>query len=150
MGIPPQVLSGIAIGAPIAGGLQQASGIRQQAGAEAAAAQYNAQLARMEAEAEASRIRRAGRRELAKQRLRVSASGVQLEGSPLALLADNAFEIEREAVHAQIAGRNTARLDEAQARNAKRAGRTGAATALLSGGLQAAGTAARLRGPGGF
>jgi hypothetical protein len=150
MGVLPNILQGVAIGAPIAGGMAQADAIKQQAGAQAAAARHNAALAREQGAAEATRIRRAGRRELARQRLRVGASGVRLEGSPLELLAQNAFEIEREAVAAEIAGRNTARLDEMQARSAKRAGRTGAATALLSGGLQAASTAARLRGPGGF
>lgn len=147
MGALPNLLQGVAVGAPIAGGIAQAQGIRQQADAQASASRYNAQLARMEGDAEAARIRRAGRRELARQRLRVSASGVQLEGSPLDLIVANAAQIERDAFDASRAGRNTARLDEAQARSAKRAGRTGAGTALLSGGLQSASTALRLRGP---
>lgn len=150
MGALPNILSGVAIGAPIAGGLQQASGIRQQARAEGAAASFNAKQSREQGAAEAARIRRAGRRELARQRLRVGASGVRLEGSPLELIAANAAEVEREAMNAQIAGANNAALDEARGKNAKRAGRVGAASALLSGGLQAAGTASRLMGPGRF
>lgn len=148
MGIPPGVfgnaLQGVAIGAPIAGGIQEAGALRQQADAQAAAARYNAQLARMEGDAEASRIRRAGRRELGRQRAILGASGVRAEGSPIDVLADNAFEIAREAAHAQIAGRNTARLDEAQARQAKRAGRIGAGTALLGGAIKAGSTAMQL------
>lgn len=144
MGVLPNVLQGLAIGAPLASGMGQAQGIRQQADAQAAAAHYNAQLAREQGSAEASQIRRAGRRELAKQRLRVGASGVRLEGSPLDVIAANAFEIERDAVLAQISGRRTAQLEESQARAAKRAGRTGSASALLGGAIQAGGTALRL------
>jgi len=149
MGIPPGILSGVAIGAPIAGGLQQAGALRQQAGASAAASRFNAQLAQMEGGAEASRIRRAGRRELGRQRTLMGASGVRLEGSPLDLLVDNAAEIEREAVQAEIAGRNTARLELANARSTKRAGKTAAGTALLGGAVQGGSAALRIFGPGG-
>lgn len=137
MGLPPSILQGLAIGAPIASGLAQASGIRQQGDAQAAALRYNAQLARDEGDAEATRIRRAGRRELGRQRSILGASGVRVEGTPLELLERNAYEIERDAVNAQIAGRNTARLDAAAARGARRAARSSSATAILSGGLQA-------------
>lgn len=149
MGIPPGIFQGLAIGAPIAGGMAQADAIKQQAGAQAGAARYNAGLARAEGSAEAARIRRAGRRELGRQRTLLGASGVRAEGSPLELLAQNAFEIERDAVNAEIAGRNTARLDEAQARSAKRAGRAGAGTALLSGAIQGASALGR-RLPGAY
>lgn len=147
MGDFSHVLSGLAIGAPIAGGIAQGRALEQQAGAQAAAARFNAAQARAAGQEEASRIRRTGRRELARQRELVSASGVRLEGSPLDVIAANAYEIEREAVLAEIAGRNTARLDEAQARSAKKAGRTGRASALLSGGIQGASAAARTFGP---
>lgn len=150
MGVLPNVLSGVAIGAPIAGGIAQGRALEQQAGAQAAASRFNAQQSRQQGAAEAARIRRAGRRELSRQRTLVGASGVRLEGSPLDVIAANAAEIEREATEAEIAGRNTAALDEANARNAKRAGRVGAGTALLSGGLQSASTAARLFGTGRF
>lgn len=146
MGIPPGILQGVAIGAPVAGGLAQASAIRQQADAQAQASRYNAQLARAEGGAEADRIRRAGRRELGRQRTQLGASGVRVEGSPLDLLVANAAEIERDAVSAMIAARNTAALDEAQAKSAKRAGRTSAGASLLSGLVQGGTTALRIRG----
>lgn len=149
MGLPPSVFQGLAIGAPIAGGIQQAGAIKQQAGAQAAALRYNAAQARDAGSAESSRIRRAGRRELGRQRAAIGASGVRAEGSPLEVLAHNAYEIEREAVAAEIAGRNTARLDEAQARSVKRAARTGAGTALLGGALQGAAAFGR-RLPGSY
>lgn len=135
---------GFAIGAPIAGGLQQADAARAQGDAATATARYNAELARMEGAAESSRIRRAGRRELGRQRTILGASGVRAEGSPLDVLASNAFEIEREAVHAQIAARNTARLELARAGAAKREGRVSARTALLGGAAQGIGTGLQL------
>lgn len=149
MGIPPGILSGVAIGAPIAGGLAQGQAARQQADAQAAALRYNAQLARAEGNLEAGRIRRAGRRELGRQRTLLAAGGVLAEGSPLDLLAANAAEVERDAVLAMTAARNTARLDEAQARSAKRAGRSSAGTALLSGLIQGGVAARRIYGGGG-
>lgn len=140
MGVPPQILQGIAIGAPIAGGIAQGRAAEAQAGAQAQAALYNAQIAQAEGDAEASRIRRAGRRELSRQRTILGASDVRAEGSPLEVLAQNAYEIERDAVNAQIAGRNTANLDRAQAASAKRAGRISSASALLGGAIQGVGT----------
>lgn len=134
MGFSP-ILQGVSVAAPFVGGQMQAQAARQQGSAAAQAARYNAALAREESSAEAGRLRRAGRRELGRQRAAIGASGVQAEGSPLELLAQNAYEIEREAAQTELAGRRTARLDLAQARSAERAGRMGAGTARLSGAL---------------
>lgn len=140
----PFLLQGAAIGAPIAGGIAEAGAIRSQASSQAQAANYNAQLAQNQGASEAERIRRAGRRELGRQRTLIGAGGVRLEGSPLELLAQNAYEIERDAMNAKLAAGDTAALDRAQAQNAKQAGRIGAGTALLTGALRGGGTGLEL------
>lgn len=138
------LLSGVAIGGPLSAGFQQAGGIRQQASAQAAAANANARLAQMEGASQASSIRREGRREIGRQRAIMGASGVRLEGSPLDLIVSNAAEIEREAVQAEVAARNTARLDRAQAKSVERAGKRSSVSAILSGAVGSAGTAGQL------
>ncbi len=138
------LLSGVAVGGPLAAGITQAGGIQQQAGAEAAAARANARLAQREGAQQASSIRREGRRELGRQRTVAGASGVQLEGSPLDLLVSNAAEIEREAVQAEIAARNTARLDRSRASSIERAGKRQGASAILGGAIGSGSVASQL------
>lgn len=141
-----EILRGVAIGAPAGAGFLQARGIQQSANAAAQAGQFNATLARQEGAAESSRIRRQGQRTLAESRRLVAQGGVELVGSPLQHIADQAAEIERQAMHAQLAAESTARLDEARARGARAAGKRQSATAILTGGTRALGTGLSLFG----
>jgi hypothetical protein len=151
MGLSPQQivtsgLQGVAIGAPIAGGIRQGRAAEAAAGAESAAARYNARLAELEAGERARYIRREGHREATSAFVRASAGGVRVEGTPADQLARMAYETEREAVNAEIEGRNTARLDRARASSVRTAGKISARNALIGGATQAAQFGARLFG----
>lgn len=122
-----------AVGGQVAGGVIQARGQQEQLQAQADAADYNARLALRTGTAEGSRIRTAGRREIARQRVALAASDVRAEGSPLELLAQNAATIERDAAFAEIEARRTARLEQQRARGFRSAARRTAGTALLGG-----------------
>lgn len=135
------LLQGVAVGAPVVAGGLQARGIREQAEAQAGASQYNARLAELTARENAARIRREGHRAVTSDLVRKANSGLQLSGSPLMALADEAAEVERKAVDELVAGRNTAALDRGQARNTIRAARTAQGASLLTGGLNAVGAA---------
>lgn len=141
MGLNAQsLLQGVAVGAPVAGGLMQAGAARAGAQAESQAAIYNARLAEMEGASKAAYVRRAGHRELTSEFVRASAAGgVRVDqGTPLDVQAQHAYEIEREATNAEIEARNTSRLERARARSVRRAGKISAGNALLSGATQAA------------
>jgi len=139
-------LEGVAIGAPLAGGFIEAGSARAQADAQASAFEHNALLARLEGSAESSRIRSAGKRQLGRARTQFAQGDVAFGGSALEFFAQQAAEIEREAVNASLAGQNTAALDLSRAAGARRAGKRSAASSLLLGGLQSAGVAGRLLG----
>ncbi len=111
----------------------QSQAAREQGEAVARAARWNAQLAENEAKAEEARRRRVSRRLLATQRARIAASGVQIEGSPLELLASNAAELEIEALTARYRGQTTADLERARARTAQRTARKISQAELLGG-----------------
>lgn len=139
MGLSPQqLLSGFGAGASIGGGLAQGQAARDAAQAQSQAALYNAKLAEQEAQSRADYVRRAGHRELTSDFVQMSAGGVRVQGTPLDVLSQRAYEIEREATNAQIEGRNTARLDRAQAQGITRAGKVSARNALIGGIGQAA------------
>lgn len=139
MGLSPEALiSGIGAGTSISGGLAQGQAAKDAATAEARAGLYNARLAEEEARARAAYVRRAGHRELTSQFVRSSAGGVRVQGTPLQVLADRAYEIEREATNAEIEGRNTARLDRSRASSVQSAGKISARNALIGGATQAA------------
>jgi len=142
MGVPTPILQGIAIGAPIAGGIAGARGARAQGDAAAQAAEFNARLGLSEAGREANRIRREGRRTIGRARTQLAQGGVQAVGSPLEFLAAQAAEIERQAIDTLTAGKNTAALDRSRGANAQAAGRRQAGTSLLLGATRAAGVGA--------
>jgi hypothetical protein len=132
------LLSGVGIGGQIAGGLYRSQAAEQQGQAIADAALYNARLAQMEGAAEMARRRKAAGKQVGAYVAQMGKSGVRLEGSPLEFLVQNAEELERDALNAMVAARNTAALDRARARSAKKAGERGAGTELLMGATRAA------------
>lgn len=127
------ILPGVSIGGPIAAGIFRGRAAEAQADAIASAARFNAAVALEEASLEATRRRRIARQTLATQRLAFAKAGVRIEGTPLELLAQNAAELERDIVNVRIAGRRTAALDIARARNVRETAKTLKGAALLTG-----------------
>ena len=125
----------------------QAGGAYQAGEAQAAWLNYDAALAQREAEITAKKtsyevaaFRRQGEKFKAEQRATVGAAGVRLEGSPLEVLAETASQIERDALMTRHIGKvqeqkylMESKLLKTQAKYAKKAGRLGAATSLLTG-----------------
>lgn len=128
------------IGLQVGQGVLKAKAARDQAKAIADAAEFNALRAEQQALSEEGRLRRIGRRKLSTQRVKFAKAGVQLEGTPLEFLAQNAAELELDALNARIAGQNTARLERDRAEVALDVGRLGAGAALISGLSGGAGT----------
>lgn len=107
----------------------QASAVRAQGQAEQAQAEVNAQAAehdaqvaeeeakieRQQAAWDISTMRREGASVLASQRARISAAGLALSGSPLDVLTDTAFAVERDVAAARYGGEVKAWSRETQA-----------------------------------
>lgn len=85
-------------GLSILGGMAQAKSERAVAEFNAMQAERDAAAAEAEAKEEARRIRRQGRRLRGEQISQAAASGVTLSGSVLDILADDAMEIELQAL----------------------------------------------------
>jgi len=101
--------------------------------AENSAAQFNADSARMEAQARETAQRTAAQRQLGSIRAGVSKSGATMEGTPLAVLSESAANAEIDALNTRYSGQREAALYEARGRNAKTAGYVRAGTSLLTG-----------------
>lgn len=160
----------IPVALAVAGGLAGAAGSVIQGNAQAKAyeqqaqvAQQNARLAELQGERELERgareeqrFRRQQRQFQGTQRAALAASGVQMGGSALSVLADTAQGIEEDAAmirfntlqskwerDAQAVNFiNEANAARANASNAKTAGRLGVFTTLLTSGLNIAGMTA--------
>lgn len=145
MGAFPLIL---AAAGTVGSSVLQARGARAEAESEAQAAEYNRVLSLQQGRAEAARIRRAARRELSSQRVAFAKAGVRIEGSPLELLAQNAAELEADALNAEIGARNTAEIERRRARNLRRAGRRRAASALIGGVTRLGGLGIQFGTPG--
>jgi hypothetical protein len=129
------------------GSFMQAAAAKQQADAEAEAAEYNArvndQKAIQEKQAAEARSEDFTRRENTKKASAIAdlgGSGIQLAGTPLMLLSDIEQEIvlgaEREGnIGATRATgyQNTATLDRMKAKNARKAGSLAAGSAIIGG-----------------
>ena len=126
---------GIGMFGSLLGSLMQGNAAMAQANAEKAAAEYNALVAEIEGYAEAQRRRRIHRRELSSQFVQMAGkSGVLAEeGGWLEVLASNAAEMEVDALNAEIAGRNTARLERYRGATAMAIGKQKRTAALISG-----------------
>jgi hypothetical protein len=138
------LLPGIAIGSTVAGALFQKRATRQDAAAIKDAAEFNARQALQAGAEEEARRRRLARRTLSSQRVAFAKAGVVLEGSPLELLAQNAAELERDAVNEGIAARQTAALERFRGESAEEVARRRGGASLLSGLTRAASLGASL------
>lgn len=129
-----------AAGVSAIGSIHQGQSQAAAARFNAQVSEQNAQIVRQQAAEEESRARREGRRLLGRQRAAIGASGIQVEGSPLDVLADTAAELELDALTVRHRGllealglTQQASLDRARARSARTAGFIGAGASLLSG-----------------
>jgi hypothetical protein len=134
MGLNWDAIAGTGIaGLQIGGGMVQARGQREAGDAAAAAALYNARLAEQRAYAEGARRRLAAKYELGEERAQMGASGLTPTGSPLRAYIANVRELERDALDVELAGRQTAALERAQASNLRKMGERRSRAAMLSG-----------------
>jgi hypothetical protein len=115
------------------GTISSISGSNQSYNAESSAAQYNAEVARLEAKAEEDRIRRDAATKLGRVRAGIAKSGVTVEGTPLMVLAETAELSELDALNARWNGESQAKLYDRRAQSAQKAKSTAAGSALLSG-----------------
>ena len=143
-------LLGTSVGSTLAGSIMGAIGAIQGGEAAEAAAKYNAAIAEMAGNEEEYRRRRLARRALSAQFTQMAGkSGVIAEeGGWLEALARNAGEYEMDAVNAGIAGRQTAALERARGKSARRAGQIRAGASLISGASRVAGMGLQLYKPG--
>ena len=109
------------------------------------AAEYNAELEERRGRERARAMRARGRSIKATQRANIGASGVQLEGTPLEVLAETAAMAELDAASTMADARATARLDRMQGESAVKQGKMRAAATLLSGTAGAASAYGSLR-----
>lgn len=145
----------------IIGAMVSAAGAQQQAESQAQAAEYNAALERNNAKAEAykgtyeSEIQREKGRTLeGRQRAAYGVSGALVDtGTPLTVFGETETDVNLDVAAAQWDARvksqahtNTAELYMMQARNARAAGQTAAASAIIGG----FGGVGKLFGGGGF
>ncbi len=134
MGDAASILAVVGVGGSIAQGFFQKEAIQAQADAVASAAEYNAARALQEGQREGARRRRQARRELSSQDVACAKSGVRCDrDTPLLLRMNNAAELERDAVNAEIQARQTANLELTRASNVRKIGDFRAGAALLSG-----------------
>lgn len=122
------------------GSIQQGNAAKQAANFNAQVANNNAIAARQNAAANAKRQEREARLRAGANRAAAGASGIQLSGSVLDLLEDNAMEEELDRLtilhqgELQASGlESSATLLRAEGSAAQRAGFAGAASTLLSG-----------------
>lgn len=142
----------LAIGASLISGVVGAVGAKNQADAAAAASEYNAKVDERnrtivlnQTSVEQDDKRRENRRNLASIRAAYGASGFEMAGSPLDLLEDTALEQELDVQRIGYDGQlkaigltESANRSRTEGANAKKAGKIGAATALIGGVTQAA------------
>lgn len=145
-------MTALAVAGSLVSGVVGAFGALQSANAEAAALNYNAQVSERNArlsfqqsDAEIRDQRRENRRQLSSIRNAYGASGFAMEGTPLDVIEDTALEQELDVRKLDYQGRLRAQgykedavLKRIGAKNAKTAGRIGAAAQVL-GGLASAG-----------
>lgn len=146
MGDPVTIALIISVATQVGGAIVKGKAAKAQAEAIADANEFNALRAEQAGNAESSRVRRLNRRTLSTQRVQFAKAGVRMEGTPLEFLAQNAAELELNALQARIQGQNTARLEREGADVALQAGRTSAGAALLAGLSGAAGTVLSTQG----
>lgn len=132
------VLPLLSVSGAAAGGTFNALGARAQGRAIRTASDMNAQAIQYESGQQASRIRKSGATEIGRQRTLIGASGLQAAGSPLEFIAQNAAEIERQAMERSLAGQYDASVERNRGKIARKTASMASGAALLEGGTRAA------------
>ena len=132
--------AGAAAGLQGAAGALSANAAMAQANAEKMASEYNATLAILKGNDESRRIYRMAQQTISSQWVQMAGKSGVIDESGIYRMARNAEEMERDALNAAIAGRNTARLDRARGRAAIEIGKQKRAAALIGGLASAGGT----------
>lgn len=117
----------------IGGTATEALGAKYEGEAQKASALYNARAAMIQAREQSDAIRTQGRQVAAQNITRIAKSGVRLEGSPLAVLAENAFRTEKQALNALRTGKAIDTLYRMEGRQAIIASRFKIAQAVFRG-----------------
>lgn len=123
--------------------ISQGNAARKEGEYNAAIGTRNAQIARDQADADASAQQRVAQQRLGAARASYAASGVTMEGSPLDVLAMSAANAEMDKQNILYKGNlramgyeETAALDLARGKNAQKQGYMKAASAFLTGGAK--------------
>lgn len=139
--------------AGVAGGMMQANSIMDDAFSQKAVNEYNAKideqnakLTLLQAKEDERKARIYSRKVIGEAQANYGASGVTLEGSPADVLQESAAAAELDALSIRHAGyakaiayKQSALLERYAGNRAVSSARTKAATALLGGGVKAAG-----------
>jgi hypothetical protein len=123
----------VASGIGFAGTALSALGAIQSGNAQARAAEYNAAAIQQQAASNEASIRRNATRVRQAQEAAVGASGIELSGSPLEVIADSAANAELDALTVRYGGDVRASQERARGAQARQAGYMGAASSLLMG-----------------
>lgn len=123
----------VAAALTLVGTAVEAKGAGMEADAQAAAAKYNARIAVIQANEAADSIRSQSKVIRGYNVSRIQKSGVRAEGSPLAVLANNAYNAERAAQNARRSGEAQKTLFLMGADAARTAGQYAQTSALLRG-----------------
>lgn len=131
------------VGTKVAGAKHEAQAQSAASNYNATIAEQNATLAKQNAKIQEEEARLEARRNLGTAMARAAAGGGSIEGSVVDSLASQAMFDELNALTVRHRGElealgftNTAKLDRANAKNAKTQGKINMASALLSGGSQ--------------
>lgn len=141
----PVSMMAASTGVQVLGSVRSGNAAKQAADDQAGWDEYQAKVSRAEAEAQASRIRRAGRVARGETLSALVASGVKIgEGSALEAERQVMQDYETDAAMAILSGERSAAISTANAavrrksgRDAQRAGYINAGTSLLSAGSAA-------------
>ena len=97
------------------------------------AADFNAALELRRGRERAKAVRKKGERVKGRQRSLIGASGVQLKGSPLEVMAETAALVELDAINTMRDAEATSHLEKKRGKAAKKASRLAAGASVLSG-----------------
>lgn len=121
------------IGLMASGTATSAIGAHQQGQAAKNAARYNQRINAIQTAEQVEQVISGQRRQRATNRTRVMKSGVRLSGSPLAVMAQNELNAERQRLRIQRGGALRSGLLANQKKSARSAARMGVASEVLGG-----------------
>lgn len=132
-GMSAATASTVASGVGFIGTGISALGAIQGGNQQARAAEFNAQAAQNQAAAQEAQQRRQAARVMGQGRANVAASGIEMDGSPLEVMADSAANAELDALTIRYGGQVRADQERMRGSMARQAGYMGAASSLLMG-----------------